>query len=202
MLTKRQTKIAQLTNNMKLTTTILLFSVVAAVTGKLPAPVARRGIITTAYPPTQGLSKYAELSPLSRTIAESVELTINTVTSGATSGAIGYVFSAVWGVPTKLRSLSSLKVINAQAMASFRNWGVLGACFTGFGEAAKLVRGKDDKWNHVCASCATGAFLAKERGPKEMCKGCVGYAGVTMLFDQIGGGGGDEVNLIEKEKQL
>jgi len=83
-----------------------------------------------------------------------------------------------------------LSIANSPSKNHFRKPPSKISCFTGFGGGTKIIRGgKEDKWNSVCASCATGAYLARKRGPAEMAKGCAGYAGITLLFENMGAGG-------------
>ena len=131
----------------------------------------------------------ASLSPLGKVIAGTVEVTVSTSISYLSSYAIGYLFSGVFNA-FKVRSVG-LKGLHSTSVGSGKSWGAVGAYFSGFACLSKVVRGGvEDKWNQVCASCAAGACLNKAGGPESMAKGCLTYAGFTLLLDNLGGGGG------------
>ncbi|GMH97278.1 hypothetical protein TrVE_jg6343 [Triparma verrucosa] len=133
----------------------------------------------------------ANLSPLGKVIAGSCEVGVTTGMSYVSSGMLGYFGMGVW----QLKSIGELgmKGIHAKAVTSGKSWGELGAYFSGFGCAAKVIRGgKEDKWNQVLASFAAGVCLSKGTPPMVKLKSGATYAAFSYAIDSFAGGGGGE----------
>jgi len=52
---------------------------------------------------------------------------------------------------------------NGKALAQGKSWGALSASFSGFHALARVCRGgKEDRWNSILGSAATGAYLSRQ----------------------------------------
>merc|ERR1712106_578797 len=80
--------------------------------------------------------------------------------------------------------------LHRNSFQSAQQWAKLSAAFSGFHALSRVGRGgREDKWNGIVGSAATGAFLNKKSGPKAMLNGGLTYAGVTFLLDFVIGTG-------------
>ena len=124
----------------------------------------------------------ANLGPIGKTIAGAVEVGIVAAGSYISGGILGYFIGGTMGLPTLFRKLppdvaaaeasnnrlgnafrefsTKMKVLNSKAVVTGKNWGTLSASFSGFHALCRVARGgKEDKWNTIIGSAATGAFL-------------------------------------------
>mmetsp|Transcript_25391 Transcript_25391/g.32307 ORF Transcript_25391/g.32307 Transcript_25391/m.32307 type:complete len:177 (+) Transcript_25391:23-553(+) len=149
-----------------------------------------------------------QLGPIGRAIAGAVEVGVVTGGSYLSGGILGYLLGGVMGTPTLLKSSSSaasetvknslgeevkgrLGTWHFKAATQAKSWAQLSAAFSGFHALTRNLRGgKEDKWNSVFGSAATGAYLSRKAGPSAMLQGAVTYAGFTYVLDQLFGSGG------------
>eukprot|EP00591_Stephanopyxis_turris_P004751 CAMPEP_0195532682 /NCGR_PEP_ID=MMETSP0794_2-20130614/38864_1 /TAXON_ID=515487 /ORGANISM="Stephanopyxis turris, Strain CCMP 815" /LENGTH=161 /DNA_ID=CAMNT_0040665009 /DNA_START=387 /DNA_END=872 /DNA_ORIENTATION=+ len=138
----------------------------------------------------------ASLGPVGRTIAGGVEVGIVTGGSFLSGCVLGYTIGGVFGIPSMFKSDGGnfgqrVKSWNGKAATQAKSWATLSAAFSGFHALSRVMRGgKEDKWNGIAGSFATGAFLNRKAGPQAMLQGSVTYASVTYLFDLLMGSGG------------
>jgi len=118
----------------------------------------------------------ASLGPIGRTIASGVEVGFVTAGSYISGGMFGYFVGGVTGVKrlatqssdaVKLRFGEEMKRRladwNGNAIKQAGNWAKLSASFSGFHAFCRVLRGgKEDKWNGILGSAATGAFLSRK----------------------------------------
>lgn len=158
----------------------------------------------------------ASLGPFGRTVAASVEVGIVTAGSYVSGAVLGYGIGGVMGVknlfvpPGAAEETVKRGMIeetkqrigswNSKALAQAGQWGKLSAAFSGFHALSRVVRGgKEDKWNGIIGSAATGAYLSRKGGPQAMVQGSASYAGITYLLDKFVGGGGRGAQQIQQQ---
>jgi hypothetical protein len=122
-----------------------------------------------------------------RAVTSTVQVGVATASSYASSFCLGYGISALMSLPAGIRPFTTQS--HQTALIAAKSWAGLGAAFTFFGQAVNVARPRADKdWNNVCASCATGAFLARGKGPSGMATGCMTYSGFTYMIQKFTGG--------------
>lgn len=67
--------------------------------------------------------------------------------------------------------------------SSARNFGYIGAIYSGTECAVESLRAKNDIWNGVGAGCITGGGLAIKSGPTATLIGCAGFAAFSTAID-------------------
>jgi import inner membrane translocase subunit TIM22 len=99
------------------------------------------------------------------------------------------------GVPgsTNPTSLSSLplrkqlaigfKDMGQRSWSTAKNFGAVGALFSGIECGIEGLRAKNDLGNGVAAGCLTGAILARNAGPQAAAVGCAGFAAFSAAID-------------------
>lgn len=75
------------------------------------------------------------------------------------------------------------KDMGRSAWGSAKNFGYIGAIFSGTECAIEGFRAKSDIKNGVAAGCLTGGWLAKSAGPQAMALGCGGFAAFSAAID-------------------
>mmetsp|Transcript_21999 Transcript_21999/g.32686 ORF Transcript_21999/g.32686 Transcript_21999/m.32686 type:complete len:364 (-) Transcript_21999:294-1385(-) len=121
-----------------------------------------------------------QLGPIGRAIAGAVEVGVVTGGSYLSGGILGYLLGGVMGTPTLLKSSSAaasetiknslgeevkgrLGTWHFKAATQAKSWAQLSAAFSGFHALTRNLRGgKEDKWNSVFGSAATGAYLSRK----------------------------------------
>lgn len=149
----------------------------------------------------------ASLGPIGRTIASGVEVGVVTAGSYISGGALGYGMGGLFGFKTLFTSSSTSSAAsksstfthemrqrvgdwNSNSLKQASQWAKLSAAFSGFHALSRVLRnGKEDKWNGIIGSAATGAYLSREAGPRAMIQGSASYAGITYLLDVFFGAG-------------
>jgi len=145
-------------------------------------------------PPTVS---YADLSPLGRAVAGTVEIAVSTLTEYVTGFAGGYFLGTVTDVPRLLfrrvepearqalmqEASGRMMRMHAKSFRWARNWGGISAAFGCFRVATKVVRGgKEDEWTTILSSMAAGAFFARQEGPAAMLRGAATYGGMMYVL--------------------
>jgi len=94
------------------------------------------------------------------------------------------------GVGTQMPTISTreqlklgFKDMGKSSYSSAKNFGYIGAIFSGTECAIEGFRGKSDINNGVAAGCLTGGFLAKSAGPQAVVIGCAGFAAFSAAID-------------------
>ena len=121
----------------------------------------------------------ASLGPIGRTVAGGVEVGIVTAGSYISGGVFGYGIGGFFGIKNLfIKSTSTDQSIrrgvgdeikrrigdwNGNAVKQAGQWAKISASFSGFHALSRVVRGgKEDKWNGICGSFATGAFMNRK----------------------------------------
>jgi len=159
----------------------------------------------------------ASLGPIGRTIAAAVEVGVITAGSYISGGVLGYTIGGVFATPTLFRPSTTNAMVTTSASKELRSrmglwhskaskqagsWANLSAAFSGFHALCRVVRGKEDKWNSIIGSAATGAYLSRKAGPRAMAQGGATYAAVTYLLDRTFGSSGNMGNNHMKESAV
>jgi mitochondrial import inner membrane translocase subunit TIM22 len=97
------------------------------------------------------------------------------------------------GLPNAAGSLSDLPIreqlkhgfkdMGRSAWSSAKNFGYIGAVFSGTECCIEGFRAKNDLWNGVAAGCLTGGWLARSGGPQAVVVGCAGFAAFSAAID-------------------
>lgn len=69
------------------------------------------------------------------------------------------------------------------SLSSGRNFGLVGAIFSGTECCIEGFRAKNDLYNGVAAGCLTGGALAAKAGPQAAAVGCAGFAAFSAAID-------------------
>mmetsp|Transcript_25336 Transcript_25336/g.30675 ORF Transcript_25336/g.30675 Transcript_25336/m.30675 type:complete len:300 (+) Transcript_25336:17-916(+) len=155
----------------------------------------------------------ASLGPIGRTIAGSVEVGVITAGSYLSGGILGYLLGCTFGVPTLFRSSGKfgldevrgrMGAYHSKAATQAGTWASLSAAFSGFHAACRVIRGgKEDKWNGIWGSAATGAYLSRQGGPQAMIQGASTYAGITYILDMAFGSSNTQKNpMMDREYEI
>jgi len=67
--------------------------------------------------------------------------------------------------------------------SSAKNFGMVGAIFSGTECCIEGFRAKNDLYNGVAAGCITGGALAAKAGPQAAAVGCAGFAAFSAAID-------------------
>ena len=67
--------------------------------------------------------------------------------------------------------------------SSAKNFGMVGAIFSGTECCIEGFRAKNDLYNGVAAGCITGGVLAAKAGPQAAAVGCAGFAAFSAAID-------------------
>lgn len=88
---------------------------------------------------------------------------------------------AALSVRQQLRS--GLKDMGKASYSSAKNFGLVGAIFSGTECCIEGLRAKNDLTNGVAAGCMTGGILAAKAGPQAAAVGCAGFAAFSAAID-------------------
>lgn len=95
----------------------------------------------------------------------------------------GAIFGALFGFVSGAWSSRSLRGAGAEARSNARSWAVISAVYAGLQTAAKVVRGKEDRYNAIIGACGSGAVFSAKAGPRAAAQGCVSFAALSYLID-------------------
>lgn len=161
------------------------------------------GLYTNAFPyqDTSNMSPEQQGEYFAEKLMESAKLCPGkTVMSGVTGFALGGFFglfmsSMLYDVPGLLPTLSisdlpfrqqfkiMFRDMGKQMYSSAKNFGYLGAVYSGTECVVESVRAKNDTWNSVIAGCLTGGGLAVRAGPQAAAIGCGGFAAFSVAVE-------------------
>lgn len=99
------------------------------------------------------------------------------------AGMPGGVGTQIKDVPMREQIKIGFKDMGRSAWGSAKNFGYIGAVYSGSECVIEGYRGKSDYKNGIAAGCFTGAFLAKGSGPQNMAIGCAGFAAFSAAID-------------------
>jgi len=194
-------------NNDSLTSTLVSVSSVA---------MQKRKDMVTNYEEEEKLPSIEEmrasLGPIGRTIASAVEVGVVTAGSFMSGAVLGYTLGGFMAIPSLFGKLpppdaqQAANIVNRGPIGNFHNkaatqaisWASLSASFSGFHALSRVMRNKEDKWNGIIGSAATGAFLNRKGDARAMAQGAISYASVTYLLDFAFGTNNKNNNSINK----
>jgi mitochondrial import inner membrane translocase subunit TIM22 len=91
--------------------------------------------------------------------------------------------SPVTSLPWKQQVKIGFKDMGARSWSTAKNFGMVGALFSGIECGIEGLRAKNDMGNGVAAGCLTGAILARNGGPQAAAVGCAGFAAFSAAID-------------------
>ncbi|KAF1991279.1 TIM22 protein [Aulographum hederae CBS 113979] len=86
-------------------------------------------------------------------------------------------------LPIRQQLKHGLKDMGKASFSSAKNFGMIGAIFSGTECTIEGLRGKNDLWNGISAGCLTGGALAVKGGPQAVALGCAGFAAFSAAID-------------------
>ncbi|OIW30280.1 mitochondrial import inner membrane translocase, subunit Tim17/22 [Coniochaeta ligniaria NRRL 30616] len=97
----------------------------------------------------------------------------------ATTGAQTPISS----LPLRKQLAHGFKDMGKRSYSTAKNFGAVGALFSGIECGIEGLRAKNDLGNGVAAGCLTGAILARNGGPQAAAVGCAGFAAFSAAID-------------------
>lgn len=97
-------------------------------------------------------------------------------TAGATQ-------TPVSSLPWRQQVRIGFKDMGARSFSTAKNFGTVGALFSGIECGIEGLRAKNDMANGAAAGCLTGAILARHGGPQAAAVGCAGFAAFSAAID-------------------
>ena len=91
--------------------------------------------------------------------------------------------AAIADLPIRQQLRLGLRDMGRQSFSSAKNFGLIGAVFSGTECCIEGLRAKNDLWNGVLGGCVTGGALAAKAGPQAMVVGCAGFAAFSAAID-------------------
>jgi import inner membrane translocase subunit TIM22 len=86
-------------------------------------------------------------------------------------------------LPLRQQLRQGFKDMGTRSWSSAKNFGVVGAIFSGTECCIEGLRAKNDIYNGVSAGCITGGVLAASAGPQAAVVGCAGFAAFSAAID-------------------
>lgn len=99
------------------------------------------------------------------------------------SGLPGGVGTQIQSIPMREQIKAGFKDMGKSAWGSAKNFGYIGAVYSGSECAIEGFRAKSDLYNGIAAGCFTGGFLARSAGPQATAVGCAGFAAFSAAID-------------------
>lgn len=90
---------------------------------------------------------------------------------------------ALTSLPVREQLRRGLKDMGSKSLSTAKNFGKLGAMYTGVECCIEGLRAKNDLTNSVVAGCITGGILAHKAGPQAAVLGCGGFAAFSAAID-------------------
>lgn len=90
---------------------------------------------------------------------------------------------AVKELPIAQQLKIGLKDMGSRSFSSAKNFGKVGAIFSGTECCIEGFRAKNDLTNGILAGCITGGVLAAPAGPQAAAVGCAGFAAFSAAID-------------------
>jgi len=86
-------------------------------------------------------------------------------------------------LPIRQQLRQGLREMGRASYSSAKNFGMVGAIFSGTECCIEGFRAKNDLYNGVAAGCITGGALAAKAGPQAAAVGCAGFAAFSAAID-------------------
>ncbi|KAJ9205199.1 hypothetical protein DTO271D3_3094 [Paecilomyces variotii] len=90
---------------------------------------------------------------------------------------------AIADLPWREQVRQGFKDMGKRSWSSAKNFGIVGALFSGTECCIEGLRAKNDLANGVAAGCITGGILGAKAGPQAAAAGCVGFAAFSAAID-------------------
>jgi mitochondrial import inner membrane translocase subunit TIM22 len=90
---------------------------------------------------------------------------------------------AITALPLRQQPKAGFKDLGSRSFSSAKNFGKIGAIFSGTECCIEGFRAKNDLTNGVIAGCITGGVLAAPAGPQAAAVGCAGFAAFSLAID-------------------
>lgn len=101
-------------------------------------------------------------------------------TAGGPGGAVAKPYTEL---PMRQQIRIGFKDMGARAWSSARNFGKVGALYSGIECGIEGFRAKNDLTNSVAAGCLTGGVLSRSGGPLAAGGGCAAFAAFSAAID-------------------
>jgi import inner membrane translocase subunit TIM22 len=86
-------------------------------------------------------------------------------------------------LPLRQQLKHGFKDMGVRSWSSAKNFGIVGAIFSGTECCIEGFRAKNDIYNGIAAGCITGGVLASSAGPQAAAIGCAGFAAFSAAID-------------------
>ena len=86
-------------------------------------------------------------------------------------------------LPWRQQLRHGFKDMGARSWSSAKNFGIVGALYSGTECCIEGLRAKNDLTNSVTAGCITGGILGANAGPQAAMAGCAGFAAFSAAID-------------------
>ena len=86
-------------------------------------------------------------------------------------------------LPLRQQLKQGLRDLGTRSFSSAKNFGKVGAIYSGTECCIEGFRAKNDLKNGVMAGCITGGALAARAGPQAAALGCAGFAAFSLAID-------------------
>ncbi|KAI9720311.1 MAG: Mitochondrial import inner membrane translocase subunit tim22 [Chrysothrix sp. TS-e1954] len=90
---------------------------------------------------------------------------------------------AVNTLPLRQQFVVGMKDMGKASYSSAKNFGMIGAMFSGTECCIEGLRAKNDLGNSMASGCITGGVLARNGGPQAVAVGCAGFAAFSLAID-------------------
>jgi len=90
---------------------------------------------------------------------------------------------AISKLPMRQQLSQGFRDMGRASWSSAKNFGMIGAAYSGVECTIEGLRAKNDLANGVMAGCITGGGLAAKSGPQAMAIGCAGFAAFSAAID-------------------
>ena len=99
------------------------------------------------------------------------------------SAILNPTYAALSSLPLREQLRQGFRDMGSRSWSSAKNFGTVGALFSGIECGIEGLRAKNDIANGVAAGCLTGAILARNAGPQAAAVGCAGFAAFSAAID-------------------
>ncbi|KAI5461432.1 Tim17/Tim22/Tim23/Pmp24 family-domain-containing protein [Mariannaea sp. PMI_226] len=100
-----------------------------------------------------------------------------------TAGGPGSTATPVSSLPLKQQLKIGFKDMGTRSYSMAKNFGKVGALYSGIECGVEGLRAKNDMVNSAAAGCLTGGILAKNAGPQAALGGCAAFAAFSVAID-------------------
>ncbi|KAJ0416382.1 Tim17/Tim22/Tim23/Pmp24 family-domain-containing protein [Aspergillus carlsbadensis] len=90
---------------------------------------------------------------------------------------------AISDLPWRQQVRTGFKDMGARSWSSAKNFGIVGALYSGTECCIEGLRAKNDLTNSVVSGCITGGILGAKAGPQAAAFGCAGFAAFSAAID-------------------